>query len=78
MKKLNRDKKSTGLIWIGFYKPEIKKIKSNWTQTEKTWKKLSQTKKTKPNWFEPVFILKKPNWVETGRFESILIFFKIN
>jgi len=37
-------------------------------------KKTSQTKKTKPNRFEPVFILKKRT--ETGRFEQVLVRFR--
>jgi hypothetical protein len=31
----------------------------------------TQTEKTKPNWFEPVFILK--NQTETGWFEPVLV-----
>jgi hypothetical protein len=41
-------------------------------------KKTSQAKKTKPNRFEPVFILNKPNRTETDRFEPVSVFFKKN
>jgi hypothetical protein len=33
-------------------------------------------KQTEPNWFEPFFVLKKPNQTETGRFEPGSVFFK--
>jgi hypothetical protein len=59
-------KKLTGSIRFWFYKPETEKTKPNLNRKkpEKTepnrtnLKKLSQTKKTEPNRFEPVFILK--------------------
>jgi len=35
----------------------------------------AKTGKTEPNWFEPVFALKKPNRTETGRFDSVSVFF---
>jgi hypothetical protein len=72
-------------IW--FYKPEIKK--PNRTKTEKTRKnrvkpeKPSQTRKTEPSRFEPVFFL-KPNrnrsvWTGFGFFKknSVLLLFLI-
>jgi hypothetical protein len=37
--------------------------------------KPSQTGKTKQNRFEPVFVLKKPNRTETGRFKPVSVFF---
>jgi hypothetical protein len=37
--------------------------------------KPSQTGKTKQNQFEPVFVLKKPNRTETGRFKPVSVFF---
>jgi hypothetical protein len=37
--------------------------------------KPSQTGKTKKNRFEPVFVLKKPNRTETGRFKPVSVFF---
>jgi len=62
LKKLNREKKSikilkkpTGSVQFRFYKPETKTTKPNRTQTGK---KPSQTRKTEPNRFEPVFVLK--------------------
>jgi hypothetical protein len=39
-------------------------------------KKPSQTKKTEPNQFERVFVLK--NRIETNRFELVSVFFKKN
>jgi hypothetical protein len=48
-------KKLTGSVRFRFFKPETEK-------TEPKPKKHSQTEnKTKPNRFEPVFVLKKPN-----------------
>jgi len=62
----------TGSVRFWFYKfyTEKNQIEPN---LEKHEKKLSQTKKTKPNRFESVFVLK--NRTETGRFEQVLIFF---
>jgi hypothetical protein len=48
---------------FGFLSLKLKKL--NRTQTEKT----------EPNWFEPVFILK--NRTETGWFEPVLVLKKI-
>jgi hypothetical protein len=66
---------------VRFYKSETKKIEPNSKKkTSKTEKKPSQTEKpiqTGKNRAKPVwtgFYLK--NWIETGRFELILIFFK--
>ena len=66
----------------------MKLKKPNRNRTEKTGKKPSQTGKTEsnranlkipmPNRFEPVFLLKKPNRTETGRFELVSVFFFIN
>jgi hypothetical protein len=39
-----------------------------------TGKKPSQTKKTEPNQFEPIFVLK--NRIETNRFEPVSVFLK--
>jgi hypothetical protein len=73
LKKPNREKKPikilknpTGSVQFWFYKPEIKK--PNRTQTGK---KPSQTRKTEPNRFEPVFVLKnqtEPKLVGLNRF----------
>jgi len=72
LKKLNRKKKPIRILKkptgsVRFYKPESKKPNR---------KKLSQTGKTKSNWFEPVFVLKnrtepKPvglNWFRVSFF----------
>jgi len=71
-------KKPTGSVWFWFYKLETEKTEPNRTQTEKNrakQKKQSQAEKTKPNRFEPVFVLNKPNITETGRFEPVSVFF---
>jgi hypothetical protein len=78
-------KKPAGLVWFRFYKQKTKKIEPNRIQTEKNQKKtkpkprkLSQTGKTEPKRFEPVFVLKnrnEPNRTETGRFEPVLVRF---
>jgi hypothetical protein len=62
-------KKPTGSVRFRFYKPKTEKTEPNRTQTEKT------RKKTEPNWYEQVFVLKKLNRTETGRFEPVLVFF---
>ena len=69
MKKSNRKKKPIKLIkifkkinWFGFGFISLKPKKLNWTQTEK---------KTDPNQFEPVFVLK--NQIETGQFKPVSI-----
>ena len=66
-------KKLIGSVRFQFYKSEIKK-KTNWTQIEKTRKKLKTkpNKKTKSNRFESVFVLK--NQTKTCRFEPVLVF----
>jgi hypothetical protein len=46
-------KKPTGLVWFRFYKPENKK-----TELKPNRKRQSQTEKTEPNRFEPVFVIK--------------------
>jgi hypothetical protein len=61
------------LVWFRFYKP---KTESNQIQTEKNWKKTEPTEKTKPNRFEPFFVLKnqtEPKPVGLNRFQ---VFFK--
>jgi hypothetical protein len=56
-------------------------LKKNQAKPEKTEPKRAKTrqtektKKTEPNWFEPVFVLKNPNRTGTGRFEPVLVFF---
>jgi hypothetical protein len=45
------------------------------SKPSQTGKKPSQTGKTEPNWFEPVFVLKKPNRTKTGQFEPVSVFF---
>jgi hypothetical protein len=52
---------------VRFYKLEIEKTEPNPNR-----KKPNHTKKTKPNRFEPVFILKNPT--ETGRLEPVFVF----
>jgi hypothetical protein len=59
---------------VRFYKLETEKTKPN-PNKKKPGKKPSQTGKTEPKWFEPVFVLK--NRIETGQFEPVLIFLKI-
>ena len=49
-----------------FYKPETEK-------TELNRKNQAKPEKTKPNQFEPGFVLK--NRTETGRFKSVSVFF---
>jgi len=49
-----------------------------WNWKNQTESKPSQTGKTEPNWFEPVFVLKKPNRTKTGQFEPVSVFFKIS
>jgi len=69
-------KKLTGSVRFRFYKPEIKKTK---IKTKKTGKKPSQTEKTEPNQFEPVFVLKnrtEPKPVGLNQFR--LFFFLIS
>jgi hypothetical protein len=70
LKNLNREKKLiksikilkklTGSIRFRFYKPKTEKTKPNLNRKKlsQTGKKPSQTEKTKPNRFEPVFVLK--------------------
>jgi hypothetical protein len=62
-------KKLIGSVRFRFYKPKNKKTKPNRTQTKKTGK-------NERNRSEPVFILKKSNRTETGRFESVSVFFE--
>jgi hypothetical protein len=62
-------------VW--FYKPEIKKTEPN--QNRKNPEKPSQTRKTEPSRFEPVFIL-KPNrnrsvWTGFGFFKKIQFYY---
>jgi hypothetical protein len=59
-------KKPTGSVRFRFYKLEIEKIEPNRTQTGKT----------EPNQFEPVFFIK--NQTETDRFEPVSVFYKKN
>jgi len=70
-------KKSTSSVRFRFYKPETEKTKPN--PNQKNWKKTRAKQKnqakTKLNWFEPVFILIKPNQTETGRFKQISVIF---
>jgi len=59
----------------------LKSKKSNRTQTgKKSEKKPRQIKKTRvkteQKQFELVFVLKQPNWTETGRFEPVSVFLK--
>jgi hypothetical protein len=66
-------KKLTGLV--RFYKPEIEKTEPNPNQ-----KKPSQTEKTEPNRFEPIFVLKnrtKLKLVGLNRFWFFFFFFLI-
>jgi hypothetical protein len=64
-------KKPTDSVQFRFYKPKTEKTKSNQTKpkpVEPNWKK------TEPNRFKPVFVLK--NRTETGRFEPVSVFLK--
>jgi hypothetical protein len=54
--------------------PKPKKPSKTGKKTEQNRKKQSQTRKTKPNRFEPVFVLK--NQIETGRFEPVSVQFR--
>jgi hypothetical protein len=66
LKKTNREKKPikpikilkkpTYSVW--FYKPETEKTEPNPNRIRAKPKKPSQTRKTEPNRFEPVFVLK--------------------
>jgi hypothetical protein len=66
-------KKSASSVRFRFYKPKMEKTEPNQQKTEPKLKKTSQTKKTKPNRFEPVFVLK--NRTETSRCELVSVFF---
>jgi hypothetical protein len=66
-------KKSASSVRFRFYKPKTEKTEPNQQKTEPKLKKTSQTKKTKPNRFEPVFVLK--NRTETSRCELVSVFF---
>jgi hypothetical protein len=66
---------------FGFINKKLKKL--NRTETEKNRAKTepepSQTGKTEPNWFEPVFSLKnrtEPNKTKTGRFDLVSVRFQ--
>jgi Ulp1 family protease len=69
---------------VRFYKQKTKKTKSNRTETDKKQSQTEKTEqnrenraktgKTEPNWFEPVFALKKQT--ETGRFDPISVWFR--
>jgi len=88
LKKSNREKKPiksikilkklTGSVRFRFFKSGTEKTEPNQTKPKpkKTEPKPSQTGKIKPNWFEPVFVLK--NRTETGRFEPVSVFLKKN
>jgi hypothetical protein len=52
-------KKSIGSVWFWFYKLETEKTEANQTQTEKNWKKPSQTSLNR-------FLSKKPNRIKTN------------
>jgi len=72
-------KKPTGSVRFRFFKPgtgktEPKKKLEKTEPNRKNQAKPSQTQKTEPNRFEPVFSLK--NRTETGRFELVSVFFK--
>jgi hypothetical protein len=64
-------KKSAGSVWFWFYKPKTKKTESNPSQTGQNRVK---PKKTDPNQFEPVFVLK--NRTKTGWFEPVSVRFR--
>ena len=66
-------KKSASSVRFRFYKPKTEKTEPNQQKTEPKLKKTSQTKKTKPNRFEQVFVLK--NRTETSRCELVSVFF---
>ena len=79
-KKPNCEKNRLVRFW--FYKPKTEKTKlnSNKKKTKKkssqTGKKQSQTGKTKPNRFEPVFVLK--NQTKIDWFKPVSVFLKKN
>ena len=65
LKKPNREKKPikilkkpTYSVRFRFYKPETEKTEPNPNRIRAKPKKPSQTRKTEPNRFEPVFVLK--------------------
>ena len=66
------------LVWFRFYKSKTKKTKPNPNKKKPSQiiKKPSQIKKTEPNRFEPVFVLK--NRTEPDRFEPVSVFFLNN
>jgi hypothetical protein len=70
-------KKPAGSVRFQFYKQKTKKNrtepnpKKTGKKTESNQKKPSQTGKTEPNWFEPIFVLKnqtEPKPVGLNRF----------
>jgi hypothetical protein len=71
-------KKPTGSVQFRFYKPETENTEPNPNHKKKpsqTGKKPSQTRKTEPNRFEPVFVLKnqtEPKLVGLNRFRFFL------
>jgi hypothetical protein len=70
IKPINFLKKPAGSVRFRFYKQKTEKTEPNQTETDKKpEKKLSQTKKTEPNRFEPVFSLK--NRTEPNRNRSV-------
>ena len=65
-----------------FYNQKTEKTEPNRTEPKPT-KNLKKTEpdpknraKTDPNWFEPVFALKKPNRTEIGRFDPVSVRFR--
>jgi hypothetical protein len=78
-------KKPAGSVRFRFYKQKTEpnrnrqKTEKKPSQTgkiEPNRKNRAKTEKTKPNRFEPVFALKKPNRTETGRFDPVSVFFQ--
>jgi len=62
--------------------PKLKKSRNktepnrkNQAKTEPNRKTRAKPEKTEPNRFELVFVLKKPNRIEIGRFEPVSVFF---
>ena len=92
IKPINFLKKPAGSVRFRFYKQKTEpnqnrqKTEKKPSQTEPkpsqtgkiepNRKNRAKTEKTKPNRFEPVFALKKPNRTETGRFDPVSVRFR--
>ena len=66
-------KKPAGSVRFRFYKPKTKKPDRTGKKQAEQNRTEPEPKKTEPNWFEPVFVLK--NRTETGWFETVSVRF---